>query len=67
MMSDQTSVNFVVGARQQKLTPKMSKAEKERIRRLKEEFALPEDEMTQKAAANHAGSLMKMGKKEKPE
>ena len=59
MMSDQTSVNFVVGARQQEIKGKMPKEEKERLKRLKEQFALPEDEKTQKAQSNLSDILGK--------
>jgi len=64
MMSDQTSVNFVVGARQQDIKGKMPKEEKERLKRLKKQFALPEDEDTQQALDNLTNNLTKMlGKK----
>jgi hypothetical protein len=62
MMSDQTSVNFVVGTRQQKITPKMPKEEKARLQKLKLQFALPKDENTRQAEKNMANMLM--GKKE---
>ena len=67
MMSDQTSVNFVVGARQQEIKGKMPKEEKERIKRLKEQFALPEDEKTQQAHTNLSNILAKKNQEEKPE
>ena len=49
MMSDQTSMNFVVGARQNKIKSKMSKEEKARIVKLQKQFALPDDEDTREA------------------
>ena len=64
MMSDQTSVNFVVGTRQQKITPKMPKEEKARLQKLKLQFALPKDENTRQAEKNMANMLMNIGKKE---
>ena len=63
MMSDQTSVNFVVGTRQQKINPKMSKEEKSRIQKLQKEFALPESEKT-KQVRNKLDSIIG-SKKEK--
>lgn len=65
MMSDQTSVNFVVGARQQEIKGKMPKEEKERLKRLKEQFALPDDEETQ-AAHNKLTDILAKGKTETP-
>ena len=49
MMSDQTSVNFVVGTRQQKIKPNMPKEEKARIQKLQKQFALPDDKDTKDA------------------
>lgn len=68
MMSDQTSLNFVVGARQQKVTSKMPKEEKARLQKLKTQFALPLDEQSRKAEKNMANVLKNLGKnkEEKP-
>ena len=49
MMSDQTSMNFVVGTRQRKINPKMSKEEKALLEKQKRQFALPQDEETKEA------------------
>ena len=65
MMSDQTSVNFVVGTRQQEIKSKMPKEEKARIQKLKKQFALPEDEDTLKAK-NKLASILNNSSKKKP-
>ena len=59
MMSDQTSVNFVVGARQQKVSAKMPREEKSRIEKLKKQFALPEAENVREAKSNLTNILGK--------
>lgn len=61
LMSDQTSVNFVVGTRQQTIKSSMPKAEKERIKKLKEQFELPSDEDTVKAE-NKTLDFLRAGK-----
>ena len=63
MMSDQTSVNFVVGARQQKINRKMPREERARIQRLQKQFALPVDEHVKTANSNLANILGKKSKK----
>ena len=65
MMSDQTSVNFVVGTRQQKIKPNMPKEEKARIQKLQKQFALPEDENT-KTAKNKLTSILGGSLSKKP-
>ena len=65
MMSDQTSMNFVVGARQNKVKGKMSKEEKARIARLQKQFALPEDEDV-KTAKNKLTSILGSAKPKMP-
>lgn len=62
MMSDQTSVNFVVGTRQQEIKSKMPKEEKERIQKLKKQFALPKSENDRQAENNLTNWLMSVGK-----
>ena len=62
MMSDQTSMNFVVGTRQQEIKSKMPKEEKERIQKLKKQFALPKSETDRKTENNLTNWLMNVGK-----
>ena len=62
MMSDQTSVNFVVGTRQQKINSKTPKEEKRRIEKLQKDLALPEKEEYQKAGAKLNDFLANTGK-----
>lgn len=59
MMSDQTSMNFVVGTRQRKINPKMSKEEKALLEKQKRQFALPQDENTKEAKNNLTNILGK--------
>ena len=65
MMSDSTSVNFVVGTRQTKIKSNMPKEEKKRIQRLQKDFALPASESEQKAKDNLTNVLSKMAQKNK--
>ncbi len=65
MMSDTTSVNFVVGARQAKTTGKMPKEERNRIQKLQKDFALPKSEKVQKQEDNLKNALMNLGRKNK--
>ena len=67
MMSDQTSLNFVVGTRQQKITAKMPKEEKARLQKLKLQFALPKDEKTRQAEKNMTNKLLSFLQTEEPE
>ena len=59
MMSDQTSMNFVVGTRQRKISAKMPKEEKALLEKQKRQFALPQDESTKEAKNNLANILGK--------
>lgn len=65
MMSENTSVNFVVGTRQTKIKPSMPKEEKKRIQSLQKDFALPESEKTQEAKNNLTNILNNMRKRGK--
>ena len=65
MMSDTTSVNFVVGARQAKTTGKMPKEERSRIQKLQKDFALPKSEKQQKQEDNLKNALVNLSKKGK--
>ena len=65
MMSENTSVNFVVGVRQTKIKPSTPKEEKKRIQTLQKDFALPESENSQLAKDNMNSILSKMGNPKK--
>ena len=67
MMSEQTSVNFIVGARQQTVKSTMPKEEKARIQKLKAQFALPEDEITKSAKNKLTSILGSVPKKQNPD
>lgn len=62
MMSDQTSMNFVVGTRQRKISAKMPKEEKALLEKQKRQFALPQDENTKEAKNNLNQFLSKKNK-----
>ena len=63
MMSDTTSVNFVVGARQAKTTGKMPKEERNRVQKLQKDFALPKSEKQQKQEDNLKNALVNLSRK----
>lgn len=65
MMSEDTSVNFVVGTRQTKIKPTMPKEEKSRIQKLQKELALPESEKDITTKDNLSANLSSMYKKGK--
>ena len=62
MMSDTTSVNYVVGARQAKTTAKMPKEERQRIQKMQKDFALPKSEKEQKIQNNLNDALDRLSK-----
>ncbi|MBP5782778.1 MAG: hypothetical protein J6W04_04480 [Bacteroidales bacterium] len=62
MMSENTSVNFVVGTRQTKIKNSMPKEEKQRIQKLQKEFALPDTEVNKTVKNNLTNKLASMGK-----
>ena len=65
MMSDATSVNFVVGARQAKVTGSTPKEEKKRIAKIQKDFALPKSETEQKMENNLTNALKNLSRKSK--
>ena len=67
MMSDATSMNYIVGARQTEIKSSMPKEEKKRIQKMKKVYALPKNENEQKMENNLVNSLMNMSKKKRGE
>lgn len=67
MMSDSTSMNYVVGMRQTKITSDMPKSEKKRIQKGQKTFALPKKENEQTMENNLVNSLMNLSKRKREE
>ena len=65
MMSEATSVNYVVGARQAKIRSNMPKEEKKRIEKMQKEFALPKSEKEQTMESNLVNSLKSLSRRGK--